>query len=87
MTILIVSPQVAKENKNEGAVAVTWSYSKPGMMRTGSDKPTMLPGGKVLHVMSHFGKQRSKIDEFALQNLLVNFFMELNEQRPKAKKK
>jgi hypothetical protein len=84
VTILIVSPQLAKENKNEGAVAVTWSYSKP-VIRTGSDKPTYLPGGKVLHVMSHFGKQTSKLDEFALQNLILNFFMELNEQRPKAK--
>jgi hypothetical protein len=85
VTVLIVSPQLAKENKSEGAVAVTWSYSKP-MIKTGSDKPTYMPGGKVLHVMSHFGKQRSKLDEFALQNLILNFFMELNEQRPKVKK-
>ncbi|MFH1231061.1 MAG: HEAT repeat domain-containing protein [Planctomycetota bacterium] len=85
VTILIVSPQLAKENKSEGAVAVTWSYGKP-VVQTGSDKPTYMSGGRVLHVMSHFGKQRSKLDEFALQNLIVNFFAELNEQRPKAKK-
>lgn len=85
VTILIVSPQLAKQNKNEGAVAVTWSYGK-AFTPTGSNKPTYI-GGRVLHVMSHFGKQRSKLDEFALQNLILNFFMELNEQRPKAKKK
>lgn len=85
VTVLIVSPQLAKQNKNEGAVAVTWSYGKP-VVRTGSDKPTYMPGGRVLHVMSHFGEQRSKLDEFALQNLILNFFMELNEQRPKVKK-
>ncbi|MFH0888022.1 MAG: hypothetical protein V1871_02290 [Planctomycetota bacterium] len=85
VTVLIVSPQLAKKNKNEGAVAVTWSYGKP-VVRTGSDKPTYMPGGRVLHVMSHFGEQRSKLDEFALQNLILNFFMELNEQRPKVKK-
>ncbi|MFH1231564.1 MAG: HEAT repeat domain-containing protein [Planctomycetota bacterium] len=85
VTVLIVSPQLAKENKSEGAVAVTWSYGKPVVL-TGSNKPTYMPGGRVLHVMSHFGKQRSKLDEFALQNLIVNFFVELNEQRPKGKK-
>ncbi|MFH1230143.1 MAG: hypothetical protein V1709_01460 [Planctomycetota bacterium] len=85
VTVLIVSPQIAEKNKDGGAVAVTWKYGKPVIL-TGSDKPTLMPGGRVLHVMSHFGKQRSELDEFALQNLIVNFFTELNEQRPKAKK-
>ncbi len=40
-----------------------------------------LPGGRVLHVMSHFGKQQgSQNDTFVLQNLILNFIVESNEQ-------
>ncbi len=40
-----------------------------------------LQGGRVLHVMSHFGKQQaSRDDTFVLQNLILNFIMESNEQ-------
>jgi hypothetical protein len=88
VTVLIVSPQLAKINKNEGAVAVTWGYAGEKMVLTsGGTGPSYAPGGRVLHVMSHFGKQKSKIDEFALQNLILNFFMELNERHPRASKK
>jgi hypothetical protein len=84
VTALIVSPQLAKANRNEGAVAVTFAVggSSDKIVITGGDKGP--GGGRVLHVMSHFGKQKSKIDEFALQNLILNFLMELNERRPKA---
>lgn len=43
VTVLIVSPELAKSNKNEGAVAVTWSVSPSS--------------GKILHIMSDLGKQ------------------------------
>lgn len=33
-------------------------------------------GGRVLHVLSHFGKQQDRYGEFALQNLLLNFLLE-----------
>lgn len=40
-----------------------------------------LRGGRVLHVMSHFGKQQSSSqDTFVLQNLILNFIMESNRQ-------
>jgi hypothetical protein len=40
-----------------------------------------LPGGRVLHVISHFGKQQStKSDTFVLQNLILNFIIESNRQ-------
>ena len=39
------------------------------------------------HVLSHFGKQNSEDDEFALQNLMLNFLIEANERRVKNKKK
>ncbi|MFH0888737.1 MAG: hypothetical protein V1871_05965 [Planctomycetota bacterium] len=85
VTVLIVSPDLAKANKNEGAVAVTWGYSAEKLVTTdGGTGPSYAGGGRILHVMSHFGHQKSKIDEFALQNLILNFFMELNERRPKA---
>lgn len=39
-----------------------------------------LPGGRVLHVMSHFGKQQGTSDDtFVLQNLILNFIMESNK--------
>lgn len=88
VTVLIVSPKLRKTKQdkveNEGAVAVTWGYSPQGVVITGNKAQGYQGGGRVLHVMSHFGKQRSKLDEFALQNLILNFLMELNERRPKA---
>jgi hypothetical protein len=39
------------------------------------------PGGRVLHVLSHFGKQNSAADEAALQNLLYNFMLECARRR------
>ena len=40
-----------------------------------------LRGGRVLHCLSHFGKQQqSRKDTFVLQNLILNFIMESNEQ-------
>jgi hypothetical protein len=43
-----------------------------------SGRAKMVPGpmGRVMHVLSHFGRQANKEDEFALQNLLINFLLE-----------
>lgn len=87
VTVLIMSPKLANaKSKDEGAVAVTWGVSGENIVSTGSNKTSYAGGGRVMHVMSHFGKQKSKIDEFALQNLLLNFLIELNQRRPKGKK-
>ncbi|MEK7309828.1 MAG: hypothetical protein AAB038_03340 [Planctomycetota bacterium] len=86
VTVLIVSPQMAKQYKDEGAVAVTFRVVDPSIQATGGKDITYLPGGRVLHVMSHFGHQKSKVSEFALQNLLVNFLEELGKYKPKAPK-
>jgi hypothetical protein len=40
-----------------------------------------MQGGRVLYVLSHFGKQVSAQDEYSLQNLLINFLIEANERR------
>ena len=40
-----------------------------------------MTGGRVLYVLSHFGKQAATSDEYALQNLLINFLVEASERR------
>jgi len=75
--------------KTGAPVAVTFAYG-PG----GASKPsrslgrgyatstyTQGGGGRVLHVMSHFGKQQLESDEFVLQNLILNFLLEANQRR------
>jgi len=87
VTVLIMSPKLVTKSNTDGAVAVTFGVSGSNIVTTGSEKgPSYQGGGRVLHVMSHFGHQKSKIDEFALQNLILNFIMELNQRRPKGKK-
>ncbi|MBI5778190.1 MAG: hypothetical protein HZA49_01880 [Planctomycetes bacterium] len=86
VTVLIMSPKLVDKSHPEGAVAVTWGVSGENIVSTDGNKTSYSGGGRVLHVMSHFGHQRSKIDEFALQNLLLNFLIELNQRRPKSKK-
>jgi hypothetical protein len=86
VTVLVMSPKLVDKSNPEGAIAVTWGMSGENIVSTGSNKTSYSGGGRVLHVMSHFGKQRSQIDEFALQNLLLNCLIELNQRRPKSKK-
>lgn len=86
VTVLVMSPKLVDKSRPEGAIAVTWGVSGENIVSTGSNKTSYSGGGRVLHVMSHFGKQKSKIDEFALQNLLLNFLIELNQRRPKGRK-
>ena len=42
----------------------------------GSAKRKPGPLGRVMHVLSHFGRQHEREDAFALQNLLLNFLIE-----------
>ncbi|HLD36423.1 MAG TPA: hypothetical protein VJC37_06845 [Planctomycetota bacterium] len=86
VTVLVMSPKLVNKSNPEGAIAVTWGVSGQNIVTTGGDKSSYAGGGRVLHVMSHFGHQKSKVDEFALQNLILNFLIELNQRRPKAKK-
>ncbi|MFH1227445.1 MAG: hypothetical protein V1701_06030 [Planctomycetota bacterium] len=95
VTVLIVSPSLKGGTKETGGspLAVTFGYSKEGNpMQVVSAAATggsgyagvpmaLLKAGRVMHVMSHFGKQKSSDDEFPLQNLIVNFFVELNERK------
>jgi hypothetical protein len=95
---LLTSPDLEKYAQGDDAVAVTFGVDpaakgKPATP-TGeiSQDRKKMTGGRVLYVLSHFGKQNSQEDEYALQNLLVNFLVEANERRstfapPASKKK
>lgn len=79
VTTLMESDQLAKEGFS--AVAITFLPSAAdSRIDTGATKAEKLVGGRVLHVLSHFGKQQTREDEFALQNLLLNFLMEANRR-------
>jgi hypothetical protein len=94
VTVLLTSPELGKAAMGDDAVAVTWGVtptaSKGGSGNSKKDVSTgpvpeqdrkKMTGGRVLYVLSHFGKQDSQEDEFALQNLLINFLVEANERR------
>lgn len=70
VTVLMGSAKV----KEGGSSAVALTFQPRGKS-----------GGAVLHVLSHFGKQRAEEDEFALQNLLLNFMLEAHRRYPAAK--
>ncbi len=93
VTVLIYSPDVGEKAGNNGsdAVAITFAVNPKSGSSAGGDpvasgKPieqdrAKMSGGRVLHVMSHFGKQKKREDEFTIQNLLINFLVEANERR------
>ena len=91
VTVLIFSKDIGKASGDKGsdAVAVTFTVGpkgQPGTDPVGTGAPieqdrTKMTGGRVLHVMSHFGKQKSQTDEYTIQNLLLNFLIEASERR------
>jgi hypothetical protein len=73
-----------------GPLAIAFAYSLEGARKiplsqttggNGYGTSAYAKGGRVMHVMSHFGKQKLEEDEFILQNLLLNFLMEANQRR------
>ncbi len=82
------SPGIAIQNRR----AVQLLLASDGVKAGGSRavaltfQPRGRRGGAVLHVLSHFGKQRSQDDEFALQNMLLNFMLEAHARYPEKKK-
>jgi hypothetical protein len=91
---LLRSPELQKMAKGDDAVAITWGV-EPSATGGGGRKAApavasgvelshdrkVMKGGRVLYVLSHFGKQGSTTDEHSLQNLLINFLVEANERR------
>ncbi|MDP6958195.1 MAG: hypothetical protein QF645_05210, partial [Planctomycetota bacterium] len=90
---ILTSPALEKYAQGDDAVAVTFAVGgkdgkRPGVASGGriqqdSEKMT---GGRVLYVLSHFGKQKSTEDEYSLQNLLINFLIEAYERKYKVQK-
>jgi hypothetical protein len=96
--VLLTSGKLQKKTNGEGVVAF---FFRPGgdvakdegavKKKVGRKRPR---AGLVLQVLSHFGKQESEDDEYALQNILVNFLIAANAQnggivpgeKPSAKK-
>jgi len=91
VTTLIYSKDVGALSGSNGsdAVAVTFIVSPRGgpaadPVATGApieQDRTKMAGGRVLHVMSHFGKQKNLTDEYTIQNLLINFLIEASERK------
>jgi hypothetical protein len=91
VTTLIYSKDVGALAGGNGsdAVAVTFIVSPKGQpaadpVATGApieQDRTKMSGGRVLHVMSHFGKQKNLTDEYTIQNLLINFLIEASERK------
>lgn len=83
VTVLIISPDLKKDGA-AGAVAVTYACgNKGGTAKITGTGETVQGGGRVLHVLSHFGKQGNPADEYILQNLILNFLMEAAGRAPK----
>ncbi|MCZ6691975.1 MAG: hypothetical protein O7H41_20500 [Planctomycetota bacterium] len=83
---LLESEKIGKLANGHDGVAVTFFPRRVGAgSGAASDGVERRPSGRVLHVLSHFGKQASLEDEYALQNLLLNFLLEANRYWYKAK--
>jgi hypothetical protein len=83
---LIEAPELALKRKVT-AVALTFLYGgDPQLIQQGVDaggvyeELARIKGGRVLCLLSHFGKQRQGEDGFALQNLLLNFLIEARDR-------
>ncbi len=89
VTVLLESETLKKDAGGDSAVAVTFlpgAGGQPEGAGGGTGVREKARGGRVLHVLSHFGKQDNKEDEFALQHLLINFLVEASKRAPKALK-
>jgi len=89
VAVLMRSNDLSKDAGPEGnAVAITFlSGGARGEAAARTGALERIRGGRVLHVLSHFGKQQSNEDEFALQNLLLNFLIEASRRAPASARK
>lgn len=83
--VLFESEALAPFTRGNTAVAITF---RPGGKAKAGTEPTRGTGewllarsGRVLHTLSHFGKQSSTQDGEALENLLVNFLLEAGRRK------
>ncbi len=90
---ILSSPDLEKYAQGDDAVAVTFAVGgkdgrRPGIASGGriEQDNEKMTGGRVLYVLSHFGKQKSPEDEYSLQNLLINFLIEAYDRRSQLEK-
>jgi hypothetical protein len=89
VTVLIYSKDISATVKGSDAVAITFVVAPKaggGLDPVATGAPieqdrAKMSGGRVLHTMSHFTKQKSQTDTFTIQNLLLNFLIEASERR------
>ncbi len=80
VTVLLTSPTLQKEAPGENVVAFCFRPSGDNSDTGGPGKRRKGPG-MVMQVLSHFGKQKSAVDEATLQNLLLNFLLAADTAR------
>jgi hypothetical protein len=90
VVVLVETPDLQNSGLST-AVAVTFNVGPgaPSPVATGGvyeDFPSQ-KGGKVLHVLSHFSKQKNKQDGYTLQNMLLNFLIEAKDRKRLLEKK
>ena len=82
VTVLIVSKDLPAGDTAAAITFIPNSGGRPKVATGGIEQdPAKMKGGRVVHALSHFTKQKSQQDEFGLQNLLLNFLIEVNERR------
>jgi len=84
VVVLIEAPEL-QASAQPTAVAVTFTVGPSAAAATAmggvyEDLPQQ-KGGKVLHVLSHFSKQKNKHDGYTLQNMLLNFLIEAKDRK------
>jgi hypothetical protein len=90
VVVLIEAPELqASGQPSAVAVAFTVGAGAASSVASGGvyeDLPQQ-KGGKVLHVLSHFSKQKNKHDGYTLQNMLLNFLIEAKDRKRNPEKK
>ncbi len=88
VVVLLTSSDIKQVAKNSNAAAVVFAVGgddgKAKPVATGGaiqQDRSRMSGGRVMYVLSHFGKQKSQEDEYTLQNLLINFLLESSQRR------
>ncbi len=82
---LLRSDRLRKATDGDGAVAVAFRPGKGsrGAVPPGASPPAGGAPGVVTVILSHFGHQNTQVDEFALQNILLNFLLDAHVQQQK----
>ena len=66
--VLVETPEI----NSQRSIVVTFRHDGEKLLAPASREP----GGRVLHMLSHFADQADKAGDYALQNMLINFLVE-----------